>query len=464
VTYAFALDASACSGCKACQAACKDKNQLPLGVLWRRVYEVTGGSWKQEGVAWSNTLFAYNLSLSCNHCVHPKCAGVCPVDAYTVRADGIVVLDSSKCMGCGYCAWACPYDAPQYDQAAGRMTKCDFCYDNLDAGLAPACVSACPLRVLDFGEVRDGHALAEGLVALWETAAEEHPYPMPVESRTRPHLALKPHTAMMSPEAKHIANYEEIHPVKMSGWEEAPLVAFTLLMQMAVGALWAVLWLMPHNRLQLAPVMLVGLCLGAGLATSFAHLGSKRNAWRALNHLRKSWLSQELLFSLLFGAGWLVMLTTTLLHVDGILFAWLTALIGLELIYCMSRVYRLRSVPAWDSWRTIARFFLSAALLGILGIAPIVEWQHSFSLHWTAPGLVVIALLISEAVIESGQPLSAGRSALQLGLILAGIVVCGVVFFIPGPFGAYACLLLFLIALTEQVLGRLSFYQARTRR
>ncbi len=139
MTYAFTFDASSCSGCKACQAACKDKNNLPLGVLWRRVYEVTGGEWTQTGEAWTSTVFAYNLSIACNHCVHPKCAGVCPVDAYEVRADGIVLINTQKCIGCGYCAWACPYDAPQVDQSAGHMTKCDLCYDNLDAGLA-ACL------------------------------------------------------------------------------------------------------------------------------------------------------------------------------------------------------------------------------------------------------------------------------------------------------------------------------------
>src|SRR5512142_2610938 len=174
---AFVLDASSCTGCKACQVACKDKNQLPLEVLWRRVYEVTGGAWKQEGAAWSSTLFAYNLSLSCNHCVHPKCAGVCPVDAYTVRDDGIVLLDTSKCIGCGYCAWACPYEAPQYDSALGVMTKCDFCYDNLEMGLAPACVSACPLRVLDYAEVDGGRALSVDQVALWETPPAAYPFP-----------------------------------------------------------------------------------------------------------------------------------------------------------------------------------------------------------------------------------------------------------------------------------------------
>jgi anaerobic dimethyl sulfoxide reductase subunit B (iron-sulfur subunit) len=114
MTYAFTFDASSCSGCKACQEACKDKNGLPVGVLWRRVIEVTGGEWQKTNSAWENSIFAYNLSLACNHCVHAKCAGVCPADAYIVRPDGIVLLDSSRCMGCGYCAWACPYGAPQY--------------------------------------------------------------------------------------------------------------------------------------------------------------------------------------------------------------------------------------------------------------------------------------------------------------------------------------------------------------
>ena len=293
MTYAFVLDVSACSGCKACQAACKDKNHLPLGVLWRRVYEVSGGAWKPEGVAWSNTVFAYNLSLSCNHCAHTKCAEVCPVDAYVVREDGIVILDSSKCIGCGYCAWACPYGAPQYDRVAGHMTKCNFCYDNLALGLPPACVSACPMRVLDYAEVNDGQNLASDRVALWEIPAAGHPYPMPDNSLTQPHLVIKPHAAMKFLEEKIIANREEVYPQKASGWEEAPLVAFTLLIQMAVGGFWAMLWLFRSVDLQFLPVLLIGLCLSAGLMSSFAHLGTKRNAWRVLNHLRKSWLSSR---------------------------------------------------------------------------------------------------------------------------------------------------------------------------
>src|SRR6266542_3792952 len=152
MTYAFTFDASACSGCKACQEACKDKNNLPVGVMWRRVVEVSGGGWNPVGggsfagisdsdeswrpapTVWENNVFAYNLSIACNHCVHPKCAGVCPTDAFIQRPDGIVYIDPSKCMGCGYCSWACPYNAPRYNPEQGQMSKCNFCFDNIDAG------------------------------------------------------------------------------------------------------------------------------------------------------------------------------------------------------------------------------------------------------------------------------------------------------------------------------------------
>jgi anaerobic dimethyl sulfoxide reductase subunit B (iron-sulfur subunit) len=472
MSYAFLLDASACSGCKACQAACKDKNQLPLGVLWRRVYEVSGGEWKQAGQSWSNTVFAYNLSLSCNHCEHPKCAGVCPVDAYTVRADGLVLLDSSKCIGCGYCAWACPYGAPQYDEAAGTMTKCNFCYDNLDLGLPPACVSACPLRALDYMEVSDQQSTISGQrleareylgdkLVLWDLPAGEHPYPMPDRSRTEPHLVIKPHAAMKRTEEKFVANREEVYPQQTSGWEEAPLVVFTLLIQMAVGGFWAMLWLF-HGVPQYVPMLGIGLCLGAGMLASFAHLGRKRNAWRVLNHLRKSWLSREILFTILFGTGWLVILVSMILHTNIFILNWLSAWIGLVLIYGMSRVYLLPAVPVWNSWRTQARFFISAALLGILGVLPMLTQMNMPVLEWRLAGGIVIFLLIAQGVIAAVWPLSIKWGGIQLGLIAAGLIGCVMLFFMPGWFGTAFSLFVFLIILAEEVLGRWCFYQVRT--
>ncbi len=84
--YAFHFDSSACAGCKACQIACKDKHGLEVGRLWRRVYEVTGGGWQRDGDAWSPDVFAFHLSIACNHCARPICAEVCPARALRQRA------------------------------------------------------------------------------------------------------------------------------------------------------------------------------------------------------------------------------------------------------------------------------------------------------------------------------------------------------------------------------------------
>ena len=166
---AFYLNSSICTGCKACQIACKDKNNLPLGILWRRIVQYGGGSWqlhptvKYLGVP--NNIFAYSFSMSCNHCEDPACVRQCPAKAYSKRdRDGIVIHDPEKCIGCRYCTWACPFNAPQYDDSEGRVRKCNLCTDELDRGEAPACVASCPVRAIEIGLLdeiieRDGATL-----------------------------------------------------------------------------------------------------------------------------------------------------------------------------------------------------------------------------------------------------------------------------------------------------------------
>ena len=204
MAYAFYFDSRFCSGCKACQVACKDHHQLPVGILWRRVYEITGGSWQAQGVAWEQNIFAYHLSIACNHCAQPVCVEVCPAGAITVRPDGIVLLNSADCLGCQYCAWVCPYSAPQFDPAAGVMTKCDFCVDEIDRGLPPACVAACPLRALEFGEL--------------EALKARHPastlvFPLPDPGLTQPSLVVTPHptASQARPTAAALGNREEVY-------------------------------------------------------------------------------------------------------------------------------------------------------------------------------------------------------------------------------------------------------------
>jgi anaerobic dimethyl sulfoxide reductase subunit B (iron-sulfur subunit) len=182
---AFYFDASACSNCKACQVACQDKNNLSPEIRWRRVYQYGGGSWVTKGnVMVPNNVYTYSVSAACMHCEKPSCVEVCPTAAISKRADGVVLIDRNQCIGCRYCEWACPYGAPQFDEAAGVMTKCTFCDDLLAQGQNPACVDACVMRCLKSGELSDLRAQYGSVDAI---------EPLPVAELTKPALVITPH-------------------------------------------------------------------------------------------------------------------------------------------------------------------------------------------------------------------------------------------------------------------------------
>lgn len=204
---AFYFNATACTGCKACQEACKDRNGLRVGLLWRRVYEIEGGDWKQSQKAPEQDIYAYNLSMSCNHCEKPICVEVCPAKAINKRADGIVWIDYDKCIGCQYCAMACPYDALQFDQLHGHMTKCTFCVEEIDAGKPPACVAACPMRALDYGTKDE---LEEKYQVSFENQLPN--YPLPDCEFTKPaiYILANKNSTRANIDPGCIANREEV--------------------------------------------------------------------------------------------------------------------------------------------------------------------------------------------------------------------------------------------------------------
>lgn len=182
---AFHINAGACADCKACQIACQDKNNLPPDMLWRRVIQYEGGNWVSDGNTMRpNNVFSYSVSIACMHCADPICMKNCPTEAISKRDDGVVLIDQSKCIGCRYCEWACPYGAVHFDAANGVMTKCTFCSDLLDKGENPACVDACVMRAIDFGELDD-------LRAKYGDVNEIEP--LPSASYTSPSIVITPH-------------------------------------------------------------------------------------------------------------------------------------------------------------------------------------------------------------------------------------------------------------------------------
>lgn len=153
---AFAQNVNECTGCRCCQVACKDKNDLPIGTFFRKVTDHEGGEFPDVWVG--------SLSMSCNHCDDPACVAACPQDAlYKESEFGLVIQDVDKCIACQTCVGACPYGAPKYIEAEGIVRKCDGCIEWLKNGLQPACSGACSTRCLQFVDAEEV-AGAEGYV------------------------------------------------------------------------------------------------------------------------------------------------------------------------------------------------------------------------------------------------------------------------------------------------------------
>ncbi|UZV75271.1 DMSO/selenate family reductase complex B subunit [Pasteurella multocida] len=183
VQYGFYFDSDRCTGCKTCELACKDYKDLDTNVNFRRIYEYAGGDWQQQANGcWQHNVFAYYLSISCNHCDNPACVSVCPTGAMHKTEDGFVIVNEAICIGCRYCHMACPYDAPQYDAMKGHMTKCDGCHSRILEGKKPICVDACPLRALDFVPIDELRKTYGDLAAI---------APLPSPEHTAPNLVIK---------------------------------------------------------------------------------------------------------------------------------------------------------------------------------------------------------------------------------------------------------------------------------
>lgn len=144
--YGFYYNNLNCTGCRTCQVACKDKNDLDPGILFRRVSTYETGEYPNPGY--------YHLSISCNHCADPACVKACPIEAnYKDDETGIVMHDDEICIGCQACQSACPYGHPQYLEAESIVHKCMMCHDLILEGGRPACVDACPMRCLEWGDI-----------------------------------------------------------------------------------------------------------------------------------------------------------------------------------------------------------------------------------------------------------------------------------------------------------------------
>src|ERR1700750_1252112 len=190
-SYGFFTDTTLCIGCKACEVACKEWNNLPADNLG-----LTGHSYdnttKLSADSWRHVMFIENrvrddisqpfqsgwlmMSDVCKHCHNAPCLEACPTGALFKTEFDTVVVQQDICNGCGYCVPACPFGVVDISTIDGKAHKCTLCYDRLKGGLEPACAKSCPTDSIQFGEVEDLQRRAQERVAQLHAMGVEQAY------------------------------------------------------------------------------------------------------------------------------------------------------------------------------------------------------------------------------------------------------------------------------------------------
>ena len=219
------IDLDTCVGCQACVTACKGWNDQGQGLSDQEAYGANPSG------TFLNRVHSYQVAVpdapaqivtfprSCLHCENAPCVTVCPTGASYKRAeDGIVLVNPDSCIGCGLCAWACPYGARELDADQGVMKKCTLCVDRIEnenlpeEDRIPACVRTCPTNARHFGDFSDPDSNVSKLVA------ERGGYDL------MPDMGTKPTNKYLAPrkkgpgEASPLAPLLDIKAKGIAGW------------------------------------------------------------------------------------------------------------------------------------------------------------------------------------------------------------------------------------------------------
>ncbi len=152
--YAIVTDLNRCVGCLACSVACKAVNNVPIGNFWNKTLRI-GPNPIEEGGQFPD-VYTYFLTVQCQHCENPECVAVCPTEASHILEDGTVQIDKEKCIGCQFCAMACPYGVRYLNEEERVVEKCTLCEQRIAQGELPQCVTQCGGLARFFGDLDKG--------------------------------------------------------------------------------------------------------------------------------------------------------------------------------------------------------------------------------------------------------------------------------------------------------------------
>ena len=514
--HGFYFNADNCISCHACESACSEKNDLAPHLAFRSVGYVEGGTYPDY--------HRLNISMACNHCDDPVCLKGCPTRAYTKFAEyGAVLQDPDICFGCGYCTWVCPYNAPQLDPVKGEVEKCNMCVDRLEVGLKPACVSACLASALDFGVIEttpENRDQLEVQIPGFPSPEITHPNIRFEQKKSLPREMTRPDVMPLRYErdeqgqgeyktkVREQAEKKEWNLRKLRSRED-PLVLFTLISQMVVGA-FLLMFIGPMIGLeQLTPAahsttysaLLFGL-LGIetyALFISTMHLGKPHRFYRAFNNLRYSPVSREVaslaVFYNLLGAYTLLVtfasvftnwlgLPTELVTILTSITGWAAVVAGPVSLFFMHSIYRIKARPFWNHWQVLTSFYgnmfaLGGLLVGLVyGSVLFVHGEDSsalliITLQLMLGGLVLEALGLWRHAADMNKQGGEGAGshymqrsefgktyiARNIGMFLSIVFVAIMLLAVPtGVVSLISLIVIAILMLASAVIGRALFY------
>ncbi|MET0920569.1 MAG: DmsC/YnfH family molybdoenzyme membrane anchor subunit [Acidimicrobiia bacterium] len=390
--YGFAVDLDACTGCKACVAACHSLNGLDDGESWRTVTTLTGGV---VGAPRQQTATA-----ACHHCVDPACLAGCPVDAYEKDPiTGIVAHLDDQCIGCSYCTLTCPYEVPVYNHRRGIVRKCDMCASRLAVGEAPACVQACPNGAIAITIVDTATVVA----ASAQGAVLPGAPPSAITAPTTVYRSVREHATgdgpALAPPGLALA------PPDGPARRHTPLAVMLVLTQLSVGAFVVdfVLRLLTTGSAGARPAFDAVVAAAAGavaLGASVLHLGRPQYAYRAVIGLRHSWLSREVVaFGAFMGLAALYATVVWLGPSSGSsrsdALGAAVALLGISGVACSVLIYTTTHRSSWRPVCVTAKFACSAAICGLAAVL----WASNVSALLRGAELVFDPTVVRQPVL-----------------------------------------------------------------